>query len=80
MSITQGDIVGRIIESSSDEYGQWVYTKFTTSDECVVTVITAYQPCKVSKKHSMTTYHQQVAQLQQEGRKICPRKASFRTY
>eukprot|EP00957_Ditylum_brightwellii_P195518 14897597-Ditylum_brightwellii.AAC.1 len=42
MSITQGDIVGRIFESGSDEYGRWVYTKFAASDERVVTVITAY--------------------------------------
>eukprot|EP00957_Ditylum_brightwellii_P088060 6708329-Ditylum_brightwellii.AAC.1 len=68
MSITQGDVVGRIIDSGSDKYGQWVYTKFAARDECVVTVITAYQFCKVSKKHVTTTYNKQVVQLQQEVR------------
>eukprot|EP00957_Ditylum_brightwellii_P072299 5495718-Ditylum_brightwellii.AAC.1 len=72
MSITQGNIMGRIIESGLDEYDRWVYTKFAASDECVVTVITAYQSCLVSKKHDTMSYHQQAAQLQQEGRKICP--------
>eukprot|EP00957_Ditylum_brightwellii_P183991 14015380-Ditylum_brightwellii.AAC.1 len=64
MSITQGDIVGRIIKSESDEYGRWVYTTFAASDECVVMVITAYQSCKVNKKHGTMSYHQQGAQLQ----------------
>eukprot|EP00957_Ditylum_brightwellii_P010919 827233-Ditylum_brightwellii.AAC.1 len=67
MSITQGDAVGRIIDSRSDEYGQWVYTKFTARDKRAVMVTIAYQPCKVSKKHGTTTYHQQVVQLQQAG-------------
>eukprot|EP00957_Ditylum_brightwellii_P128852 9829427-Ditylum_brightwellii.AAC.1 len=62
MSITQGDIVSMIIESGSDEHGRLVYTKFASSDEYVVMVITAYQPCKVSKKRGMTTLQQEVVQ------------------
>eukprot|EP00957_Ditylum_brightwellii_P181654 13837601-Ditylum_brightwellii.AAC.1 len=37
LSIIQGDVVGRIIDSGSDEYGQWVYTKIAAKDERVVT-------------------------------------------
>eukprot|EP00957_Ditylum_brightwellii_P047452 3604243-Ditylum_brightwellii.AAC.1 len=37
-------------------------------------VITAYQPCKVTKKQGMTTHHQQVALLQQDGHRISPRE------
>eukprot|EP00957_Ditylum_brightwellii_P190147 14474325-Ditylum_brightwellii.AAC.1 len=66
MSITQGDTIGRIIKSGSDEYCRWVYTKFAASDDHVVAVITAYQSCNLSKKHDTTIYHQQVAQLQQK--------------
>eukprot|EP00957_Ditylum_brightwellii_P032937 2497629-Ditylum_brightwellii.AAC.1 len=32
-------------------------------------------PCKVSKKEGITTYHQQVALIQQDGCTISPRKA-----
>eukprot|EP00957_Ditylum_brightwellii_P003267 248462-Ditylum_brightwellii.AAC.1 len=63
----QGDMVGHTIECGSDEYGRWVHSKLIAKDEIVITVITAYQPCKVCKKHANTTYHQQVAQLQQAG-------------
>eukprot|EP00957_Ditylum_brightwellii_P087574 6667064-Ditylum_brightwellii.AAC.1 len=35
----------------------------------------AYQPCKVSKKQGIMTYHQQVAMLQQNGRPLTPREA-----
>eukprot|EP00957_Ditylum_brightwellii_P138530 10559489-Ditylum_brightwellii.AAC.1 len=34
-----------------------------------------YQPCKVSKKQGITTYHQQVAMLQQDGQQLTPREA-----
>eukprot|EP00957_Ditylum_brightwellii_P114221 8708201-Ditylum_brightwellii.AAC.1 len=51
-------MVGCVIKSGSDEYGRWVYSKLVAKDEGVITVITAYQPCKVSKKHGNTTYHQ----------------------
>eukprot|EP00957_Ditylum_brightwellii_P172678 13145105-Ditylum_brightwellii.AAC.1 len=37
-------------------------------------VITAYQPCKVSKKQGIMTHHQQVAMLQQDGRPLTPRE------
>eukprot|EP00957_Ditylum_brightwellii_P126416 9636703-Ditylum_brightwellii.AAC.1 len=49
MSLIQGNMVGCIIESSSDEYGQWVYSKLAAKDERVIMVITVYQPSKVSK-------------------------------
>eukprot|EP00957_Ditylum_brightwellii_P079649 6056622-Ditylum_brightwellii.AAC.1 len=65
MSITQGDAVGRIVDSRSDKYGQWVCIKFAARDKRVVMIIRAHQPCKGSKKHGTTTYHQEVAQLQQ---------------
>eukprot|EP00957_Ditylum_brightwellii_P178585 13603550-Ditylum_brightwellii.AAC.1 len=73
VSLMQGDMVGCTIECGSNEYGRWVYSKLAAKDERVITVIVAYQPCKVSKKHGNTTYHQQVATLQQEGRRLCPR-------
>eukprot|EP00957_Ditylum_brightwellii_P073261 5568782-Ditylum_brightwellii.AAC.1 len=75
MSLMQGNMVGCTIECGSDEYGRWVYSKLATKDERVITVITAYQPCKVSKKHGNTTYHQGVVQLQQAGQHLHPRDA-----
>eukprot|EP00957_Ditylum_brightwellii_P083730 6363987-Ditylum_brightwellii.AAC.1 len=75
MSSIQGDMVGGVIKSGSDEYGRWVYSKLAAKDKRVILVITAYQPCKASKKHGNTTYHQQLVQLQQAYQHICPRKA-----
>eukprot|EP00957_Ditylum_brightwellii_P068430 5195688-Ditylum_brightwellii.AAC.1 len=63
MNIVQGDIVGQIIESGQDKIGRWVYTKLAAKN----TNITAYPPCKVSKKNGIMTYHQQIAMLQQAG-------------
>eukprot|EP00957_Ditylum_brightwellii_P041724 3159947-Ditylum_brightwellii.AAC.1 len=65
MSLIQGNMVGHVIESGSNECGRWVYSKLAAKDERVSMVITVNQPCKVTKKHSNTTYHQQVVQLQQ---------------
>eukprot|EP00957_Ditylum_brightwellii_P181641 13836686-Ditylum_brightwellii.AAC.1 len=75
LSMTQGNLVGQIIEKGVDKYGHWVYTKFATKNNTVITSITAYQPCKVTKKQGITTYHQQVALLQQDGHVISPWEA-----
>eukprot|EP00957_Ditylum_brightwellii_P016502 1240161-Ditylum_brightwellii.AAC.1 len=74
-SMTQGSLTGQIIEKGTDKYGCWVYTKFAAKNNTVITVIAAYQLCKVTKKQGITTYHQQVALLQQDGRTISPREA-----
>ena len=73
--MTQGNLTGYIVAKGADKYGRWVYTKFAAKNNTVITVITAYQPCKVSKKQGITTYHQQVAMLQQDGRQLTPREA-----
>ena len=73
--MTQGNLTGRIIAKGADKHGCWVYTKFAAKNNTVITVITAYQPCKVSKKQGITTYHQQVAMPQQDGRQLTPREA-----
>eukprot|EP00957_Ditylum_brightwellii_P202926 15332447-Ditylum_brightwellii.AAC.1 len=41
----------------------------------MITAITLYQPCKVTKKQGITTYHQQVALLQQDDCTISPWEA-----
>eukprot|EP00957_Ditylum_brightwellii_P026262 1986676-Ditylum_brightwellii.AAC.1 len=55
MSLIQGNLVGCVIESGSNEYVRWVYSKLAAKDERVIMAITAYQPCKVSK--NMATQH-----------------------
>eukprot|EP00957_Ditylum_brightwellii_P037849 2862684-Ditylum_brightwellii.AAC.1 len=57
----------QIIEKEVDNYGCWVYRKFAARNNTAITVITAYKPCKVTKKQGITTYHQQIALLQQDG-------------
>eukprot|EP00957_Ditylum_brightwellii_P032308 2447520-Ditylum_brightwellii.AAC.1 len=68
-------MISCIIDTGGDEYGQWVYSMLAAKNEQVITVVTAYQPWKVRKKHGNTTYHQQVAQLQQNDHQVCPQKA-----
>eukprot|EP00957_Ditylum_brightwellii_P155932 11869613-Ditylum_brightwellii.AAC.1 len=50
MNIVQGDIVGQIIESGQDEMGQWVYAKLAAKNDKIITIITAYQLCKVGRE------------------------------
>eukprot|EP00957_Ditylum_brightwellii_P049051 3721523-Ditylum_brightwellii.AAC.2 len=69
LSMTQGNLVGQIIKKGADKYGHWVYTKFAAKNNTVITSITAYQQCKVTKKQGITIYHQEVALLQQDGRR-----------
>eukprot|EP00957_Ditylum_brightwellii_P030368 2300274-Ditylum_brightwellii.AAC.1 len=57
MNIVQRYVVGWIVESSQDEIGQWVYTKLAAKNDTIVTVITVYQLCKVSKKNVIMAYH-----------------------
>eukprot|EP00957_Ditylum_brightwellii_P088073 6709259-Ditylum_brightwellii.AAC.1 len=67
MNTVQGNLVGRIVESGQDDMGQRVYVKLAARNNSNVTIITAYQPYKVSKKTDTMAYHQQVAMLQQAG-------------
>eukprot|EP00957_Ditylum_brightwellii_P077472 5886871-Ditylum_brightwellii.AAC.1 len=75
MSLAQGNIIGWKIMDGSDPLGQWVYTKYATKGEKIVTVVAAYQPCKSSKLTGTTTYHQQIALLKQQHQNVEPRKA-----
>ena len=43
MSITVGNLCGRVKETGSDSMGRWVYTKFNRTGGGTVTVITTYQ-------------------------------------
>eukprot|EP00957_Ditylum_brightwellii_P053036 4021424-Ditylum_brightwellii.AAC.1 len=75
MSIIQGNLTARVVEQESDQYGQWVLTKFAARNGKFITVITVYQPCNVTKKQGVTMYHQQVALLKHDGCDICPWRA-----
>eukprot|EP00957_Ditylum_brightwellii_P142641 10868157-Ditylum_brightwellii.AAC.1 len=66
MNIAQGDIISRKILDRSDPLGQGVYTKYATKGNKIATVVAAYQPCKASKVTGTTTYHQQIAMLNQQ--------------
>eukprot|EP00957_Ditylum_brightwellii_P158962 12099155-Ditylum_brightwellii.AAC.1 len=73
--ICQGDFLTQKITEGKDYMGRWVYSKLAASDNRVITVVTAYQPCKPSKIMGTTTYHQQVVMLKQQKRSIDPRTA-----
>ena len=55
--MTQGNLTGRIIEKGVGKYGRWVYAKFAAENNTVIIALTAYHPCKVTKKQGITTYH-----------------------
>lgn len=48
LSVTLGPLIGRVIETGSDKYGRWVYSKFSASGPKNITVIGIYQPCDVA--------------------------------
>eukprot|EP00957_Ditylum_brightwellii_P175385 13351218-Ditylum_brightwellii.AAC.1 len=75
LSICQGNFLTRKITKGKDHMGHWVYSKFAASDNGVITVVTVYQPCKLSKMTGTTMYHQQVAMLQQQKQTKGPRTA-----
>eukprot|EP00957_Ditylum_brightwellii_P101426 7729444-Ditylum_brightwellii.AAC.1 len=66
MSIAQGDVLGQKIMDGSDLLRQWVYMKYATKGDKIVTVVAAYQPCKAHKLTETMTYHQQIAMLKQQ--------------
>eukprot|EP00957_Ditylum_brightwellii_P012881 973182-Ditylum_brightwellii.AAC.1 len=74
MSTTQRDIIGQKSMDGSDPPGQWVYTKYTTKEDKIVTIVAAYQPCKASKLTGTTTYYQQIAMLKQQHQNVETRK------
>eukprot|EP00957_Ditylum_brightwellii_P204024 15337256-Ditylum_brightwellii.AAC.1 len=75
MSIAQGDIIGQKIMDRSIPLGQWVYTKYATKGDKIVTVVAMYQPCKASKLTGTITHHQQIDMLKQQHQNVEPKKA-----
>eukprot|EP00957_Ditylum_brightwellii_P183544 13980995-Ditylum_brightwellii.AAC.1 len=53
MTISQGDMMGRRIMEGRDTMGRWVYTKYASKNDRIVTVVTAYQACKSSSKQGL---------------------------
>eukprot|EP00957_Ditylum_brightwellii_P119945 9153970-Ditylum_brightwellii.AAC.1 len=64
MCLAQGKISSRKIDQGCDQYECWSYIKFTVAENKIITIITAYQPCKLTEGTKTTMYHQQLA-LQQ---------------
>eukprot|EP00957_Ditylum_brightwellii_P167670 12764411-Ditylum_brightwellii.AAC.1 len=59
LNICQGNFLTQKIIEGKDHMGCWVYSEFAASDNRVIAVVTAYQPCKPSKMMGTTMYHQQ---------------------
>ena len=70
LAVTMGKLSGRVLETGSDEFGRWVYTKFNASGNKNVTVIGIYQPCDQNYKTAgpTTSTIQQYSLLKQAGR------------
>eukprot|EP00957_Ditylum_brightwellii_P059894 4547352-Ditylum_brightwellii.AAC.1 len=49
MCLVQGKISSRKIDQEYDQYERWSYIKSTAAKNKIITMITAYQPCKPTK-------------------------------
>ena len=46
MTLTSGNVSGRVIKSGSDKMGRWSYQYLTCKENRCIVIVTAYQPCK----------------------------------
>jgi hypothetical protein len=70
MIMAQGDIVGWIKDRGSDSLGRWSWIKLVGQNNCLFTLISAYQVClRPTNGSSTPTYHQQESLLHQRGNK-----------
>ena len=61
LSLTQGGLKGRILESGSDHLGRWAYTKYRRNIGPPITVIVTYQVVDTDPKRAgPTTYATQM--------------------
>jgi hypothetical protein len=66
--LAQGDVVGRIKEKGSDSLGRWSWIKLVGRNQCLITLILAYQVCvRPTNITGTTAYHQQESLLCQKG-------------
>ena len=64
LSLVNGGIKGRILESGTDPLGRWVFTKFRRNMGPPLTIIATYQVVDVDPKHAgPTTYATQLFSL-----------------
>jgi hypothetical protein len=80
ITIAQGNIVSRIVNSGTDALGRYCYIELAGKQNCNVVIITAYQGCHQSyitnqTIKSLTAAAQQYSILQQHDRINTPRKA-----
>ena len=45
MTVTAGNVSGRVVKSGSNRLGRWSYQYLTCKDNRCIVIITAYQPC-----------------------------------
>ena len=64
LSLTHGDVKGRILHSGQDPLGRWVYTKYRRNTGPPITIIATYQVVDVDPRRSgPTTYATQLYSL-----------------
>jgi len=80
MLLSQGSILGRLVDSGKDEMGRWSYQKFAGRNNIIVTVIAAYQVCQknVSHKGRYTAAAQQESLLRQRNESDTNPRRHFR--
>eukprot|EP00957_Ditylum_brightwellii_P190944 14539289-Ditylum_brightwellii.AAC.1 len=57
MCLAQGNIHSRKVDQGCNHYGRWSYMKFSAAGNKIITIITAYQPLKITMGTGTTTYH-----------------------
>ncbi len=70
MSLTVGQLKGRVIDSGADDLGRWTYQKLTAQGGNVITVVCTYQVNKEKPQDAgpRTAITQQYSMLKQAGR------------
>ena len=80
MTLTSGNVSGRVIRSGSDKMGRWSYQYLTCKENRCIVIVTAYQPCKqylisAGRIKSNTVSAQQMSMMLLENDDRSPRKA-----
>ena len=75
LSLTTGDIKGRVLESGQDPFGCWVFTKLRRNTGPPITIVATYQVVEVDPRRSgPTTYATQLFSLYTRQGRLNPEK------
>ena len=79
LSMTVGNLVGRIIDKGGDSLGRWSFVRYAGIGNRTVIAVSAYQVCiRPTNIYGTTAFHQQQAIFQRERRANINPRYNFR--